>query len=194
MPDTSQSDAELIIRFRGGDETAFEKIVEKYRERSFWIAYNITNNAEEARDISQEAFIRVFRSLHRFDTKRNFYTWFYRIVVNLCIDYIRRKSAASMVNLEDVGDISNPGERPEERMESMELKDRVRKILDSLPLKYRTVMALRDIHGFSCKEISKILKCSHATVRWRLHRSRKIFRDIWEMKFRQSVADEFARQ
>lgn len=185
MPKAQNSDPELVSRYRGGDESAFEEIVAKYKERAFWIAFNITNHVEEAKDISQEAFIRVFRSLRRFDPNRNFYTWFYRIVVNLCIDFLRKKGSGRAVNLEEIGEVANPGGRPEAPLEAKELQKKVRCVLESMPGNYKTVLALRDIHGFSCKEISRIMKCSHATVRWRLHRARKVFREIWEIRFRE---------
>ncbi len=177
------TDAELIQRTLAGERDAFERVVQRYQERAFWAASNLLGDAEEARDVSQEAFLRAYRALARFDFGMSFYTWLYRIVVNLCIDQLRRRSRFRPVALDDVAP-GLPGDaeedRPSKRMEESDVARQVRVVLDKLPEKYRTVMVLRDLESLSCKEIAKIVRSTHSTVRWRLHMARKMFRGHWE--------------
>jgi RNA polymerase sigma-70 factor (ECF subfamily) len=176
-------DQDLILRAQRGDEEAFRGLVEKYRRRAYWVAYNLVSDEDEARDISQEAFIRVFKSLGRFDLKYKFYTWLYQIVTNLSIDALRKRRNQRGLSLDEVGDVRANQVSAHERLERAELKDRVASVLALLPPKYRAVITLREIEGLSSKEIAEIVGSTHATVRWRLHRARLLFRDAWEAKF-----------
>lgn len=176
-------DRELVRLTQLGDEGAFRSLVEHYRDRCYWISYRIVNDAEDAEDIAQEAFVRAYRSIHRFDLRLRFYSWLYQIVVNLCIDHLRKRGTHGRVGLDTVGDLPGPGDGPSDRVEREEQVERVRRMLQTLPVKYRTIMVLRDIEGFSSKEISDILKTNHATVRWRLHRARGIFKENWELRY-----------
>jgi RNA polymerase sigma-70 factor (ECF subfamily) len=183
---TQKDDRELIAQCKQGNQAAYRELVERYRERAYWIAHGMLNNHDDARDASQEAFIRVFRSIDRFNLKYKFYTWLYQIVVNLCIDRLRKGSSARKVSLEDLGELKDDGEGPLRKLERNELKRRVEAILDTLPLKYKTTIVLRDIEGFSSKEISEIVGSTHATVRWRLHRARKLFKENWEKRYKEA--------
>lgn len=176
-------DRDLIVRAQTGDEDAFRDLVERYKKRAYWVAYHLVNDEDEARDITQEAFIRVFRSIARFDLRYKFYTWLYQIVTNLSIDSLRKRQGQKRVSLEDVGDIRGHEMDAHERLERIELKERVAAILDTLPPKYRAVIALREIEGLSSKEIAGIVGSTHATVRWRLHRARSLFKDAWEARY-----------
>lgn len=178
MPDAQE--VALLRRCQGGEPAAFRELVERYQRRACWIAHNLLNSYELAQDVAQEAFLRVFRHLANFDLKKNFYTWLYQIVVNLCIDRLRKLSRDRAVDLEEVGGATDPGIGPSEREEQTELRRRVHRTLDRLPAKYKAVLALRDIQGFSCEEIAAIVGCTNATVRWRLHRARKLFKGLWE--------------
>jgi RNA polymerase sigma-70 factor (ECF subfamily) len=181
MPDAAE--VELLKRCQLGREDAFCELVDKYQRRTYWIAFNMVGNYETAKEISQEAFVRVFRNLARFDVKKNFYTWLYQIVVNLSIDQLRKASHAKTVDLEGMGGLADPGPRdPAESGERIETRRRVHLALDRLPPKYKAVLTLRDINGLSCEEISEIVGCTNATVRWRLHRARKLFKALWEGK------------
>jgi RNA polymerase sigma-70 factor (ECF subfamily) len=177
------TDAELIQRTLAGERDAFEGVVSRYQDRAYWAAVNLLGDPEEARDVAQEAFLRAYKALGRFDFGMSFYTWLYRIVVNLSIDQLRRKSRFRPISLDDVGGGLPGDEERDEPTRSMEAKDSVRlvhKILELLPEKYRTVMVLRDLNSLSCKEIASIVRSTHSTVRWRLHMARKMFRSHWE--------------
>jgi RNA polymerase sigma-70 factor (ECF subfamily) len=175
------ADAELVRRTLAGQQDPFAALVARYQKRAYWIAYHVLGRAEDARDVTQEAFVRLFRSLARYDFTRAFYTWFYRIVMNLAIDQLRkRRGAACQLDEELSGlrderqvDGSEPLERAEEHA-------RVWRVLARLDAKFRAVLVLRDIHGLSCREIAPILRLTHATARWRLHRGRQMFREHWE--------------
>ncbi len=178
-------DRALIQAAQAGDETAFRGLVDRYSKRVYWIAYHMVGNEDEAYDISQEAFIRVFRSIGRFKLEYKFYTWLYQIVHRLAIDSLRKRpQQARRVSMEELGEVLRArGIGPHGELEAAELKDRVQAVLADLPPKYRTVIVLRDIEGFSSKEIADIVGSTHATVRWRLHRARSLFRDAWEKRF-----------
>ncbi len=177
---SAAEDRELIERARYGDERAFERIVCKYQERTMWIARGFVIDEDSARDVAQEAFLRVYRSLHRYDPKHRFYTWFYRIVVHLAIDHVRRNRRPIQWLFEQSLKEPHSGDVPVSRLEKSEIRSQVLSVLDEVPLKYRVLLVLRDMEGFTSKEIAEIAGWNHATVRWRLHRARKLFRDAWE--------------
>jgi len=179
--EAAPSDARLIERTLGGEKEAFEGIVRRYQDRAYFTAMNLLCDAEDARDVAQEAFLRAFRALNRFDFSMSFYTWLYRIVVNLSIDQLRRRRRMRPVPLEEATPhLLTTREPPGRRMEASENSIRVHRILGVLPEKYRLVMVLRELEDLSCKEIATIVRSTHSTVRWRLHVARKMFRAHWE--------------
>lgn len=180
-------DASLVERARAGDAQAFAQLVERYQQRVYWVARGMLGNDEDARDAAQEAFIRVYRSLDRFDVRLRFYTWLYQIVVNLCIDMLRKHVKRRGLSLEQVGDVAGPagsggGSAGSNGagLEATELRQRVYRVLEELPPKYRTVMVLSDLEGIGAKDIAHMTGTTHATVRWRHHRARQLFREAWE--------------
>ena len=178
-----QDDAEIIRQCQRGDQRAYKALVERYQDRAFWVAFNMLGNQEEARDVVQDAFVRVFRAIHRFDFNMSFYTWLYRIVSNLSIDQLRKLKRRRPVRLDDLGD--SPGglsesRTPHDRLEDDETRREVRTVLDQLPPHYKIVLVLRDLEGLSCKEIAAVTGASHPTVRWRLHTARKLFKEKWQ--------------
>jgi RNA polymerase sigma-70 factor (ECF subfamily) len=180
--DPTLSDAELVRRTLAGQHDPFAALVARYQKRAFWIAWHVVGRVEDARDVTQESFVRLFRSLERYDFARSFYTWFYRIVMNLAIDSLRKIRSARAGSLDDVlGGLPDPrevaGDVPMQRGEENGM---VWTVLDKLDSKFRAVLVLRDIHGLSCREIAPILKVTHATARWRLHRGRQMFKEHWE--------------
>lgn len=173
------SDAELIRASLAGDQDAFAGLVDRYQKRAFWIAFHVVGRVEESRDVVQEAFVRVYRSLEKFDFSKSFYTWLYRIVMNLAIDALRKLQSSRSVEMEDAESLPSALDGPSTSMEDDERRNLVRATIEKLPPKFRQVIVLRDIQGLSCKEIVPIIKTSHATVRWRLHRARQLFREHW---------------
>ena len=136
-----------LIRFAQlGDMGAFQDLVEKYKNRAIGIASRMVGNYEDARDISQDAFIRVYRSLATYKLGNNFYTWFYRIVTILCIDFLRKqKNRNKIVHVEEIEDLQSHEISVSEYLAKQELDKDVQSILDQLPDLYRVVLVLRDI-------------------------------------------------
>ena len=180
--DAGISDAKLVRRTLAGQEDPFAALVARYQKRAFWIAYHVVGRVEDARDVAQEAFVRLFRSLASYDFARSFYTWFYRIVMNLAIDSLRKLRSSRAASIDDVlGGLADGRESTGEAgLEQREQGSQVWAVLDHLDAKFRAVLVLRDIHGLSCREIAPILRVTHATARWRLHRGRQMFREHWE--------------
>lgn len=179
-PEPDVEDAEIVQRILDGDPDAFADLVARYHRRAFWVAYHVLGRPEDARDVLQEAFVRLHRSLHRYDFGRNFYTWFYRIVMNLAIDALRKRKSTRAVHLDGVDEWLGGGASPDRDLEQQETRALVWQVLEGLDEKFKTVLVLRDIHGLSCRQIAPILGVTHATARWRLHRGRQVFRDHWE--------------
>jgi RNA polymerase sigma-70 factor, ECF subfamily len=176
-------DAELVRRTLADEPDAFAALVARYQKRAFWVAFHVLGRVEDARDVTQEAFVRLYRSLGKFDYSRSFYTWFYRIVMNLAIDQLRKHKTARAASLDDLlGGLPDDSatDQGNAAVELAEQNGQVWQVLSKLDSKFRAVLVLRDIHGMSCREIAPILRVTHATVRWRLHRGRLMFREHWE--------------
>ncbi len=175
-------DGELVRRTRAGQEDAFAALVARYQKRAFWIAFHVVGRVEDARDVAQESFVRLFRSLDKYDFARSFYTWFYRIVMNLAIDYLRKIKSARSSSIEDFVTLLPDEREPRgsQALERAEENGQVWAVLEKIDPKLRAVIVMRDIHGLSCREIAPILRITHATARWRLHRGRQVFREYWE--------------
>jgi RNA polymerase sigma-70 factor (ECF subfamily) len=140
------------------------------------------NDGELAKDVVQEAFVRVFKNIHRFDPSKNFYTWLYQIVVNLSIDFLRKRASTRAAALDEMGEgirTARSRKGPVDSGPREDTRRRVREALDVLPTRYKVVLSLRDIEGFSCEEIAEIVHCKNSTVRWRIHQARKLFKAVW---------------
>jgi len=183
-------DHALIRRAQAGDESAFEALVRRHQQRAWRIARNLVPTDEDAQDLSQEAFVRVFKSLAAFDFGHAFTTWLYRIVTNLSIDHLRRRrpavsTARAAGDEESEFDIVDPrAVQPSSALETRELSEDVRATLASLAPHFQSVLLLREMEGLPCNEIAHIVGATHVTVRWRLHRGRKLFQEEWERRLR----------
>jgi RNA polymerase sigma-70 factor (ECF subfamily) len=191
-PPGEPSDHDLIRAARRGEEQAFETLVRRHEERALRVASGLVANREDARDLAQEAFIRVFRNLERFDFQHEFTTWLYRIVTNLAIDHLRkRRPQVSTSSGEEEGEREIPDEeayQPRETIEREETVNAVQECIDRLAPHFRSVMVLRELEGLACTEIAEIVGATHVTVRWRLHRGRKLFQEEWERMQRRGSA------
>lgn len=183
-PAGGPSDHDLIRGAQRGEEAAFAELVHRHEERAMRVALALIANREDARDLAQEAFLRVFRNLERFDFQHEFTTWLYRIVTNLAIDLLRKRRPAMSTSAQEEEadlDLADPeGPAPSHSMEQMETAERVRACIDRLAPHFRSVMILRELEGLPCTEIARIVGTTHVTVRWRLHRGRKLFLEEWE--------------
>ena len=183
-------DHALVKRAQTGDEDAFARLVGRHQRRAYRVARNLVPTDEDAQDLAQEAFLRVFRNLARFDFGHDFTTWLYRIVTNLCIDFLRKRRSAYSVSQgvdEDGGPLELEDENqaaPSDHAEAMETAAEVDEVLQTLAPHFQSVLTLRELEGLSCPEIAEIVGATHVTVRWRLHRGRKLFQEEWERRAR----------
>jgi len=171
-------DEELVALSQQGRRDCFEVLVRRYMEKAFHIAFNFTRDTETAKDLSQDAFLRAYSNIKQFDGRSSFYTWFYRIVVNLCLDHTRRRRRVGWESLDQM--VEKTGEQnqfadttflPEEHAIAGEAKRRVDKTLDTMPKKQRTAFLLRNHQGLSISDVAKVMKTTEGTVRVYLHRA-----------------------
>jgi len=175
------SDEELFALTCEGEREAFHLLVERYEGRAIHTARSIVGSYETAREVAQEAFLKVYAARERFDQKRAFRTWFYRILRNQAVDRVRRTAPGTPGGtVELVGDWNASETTPAHGASETERKQLVRQVLDTLPHQFREVLILRDLESLSCADIGERVGATPGTVRWRLHHARKLFRDQWE--------------
>jgi RNA polymerase sigma-70 factor (ECF subfamily) len=186
-------DAELVARAKDGDQTAFETLVKQYQGKAYAIAYNMCfGDSEEARELTQEAFLRSFRSLKNFRGKSSFYTWFYRILINTCLDSRRRRgrweeifsfwrrNRGERTSSDEIGtEYPDPEEHsnPVAALNNKQLAHEIRQALASLPEKQRVVFQLKVLHGMRIREIAKIMRSAEGTVKSHLFRATHSMRE-----------------
>ncbi|RMD84993.1 MAG: sigma-70 family RNA polymerase sigma factor [Candidatus Dadabacteria bacterium] len=180
------SDSVLVERGRGGDRRALQALVERYQRRVLGVVVGMVRNPEDAREVVQETFVRAFRSLDSFKGDSSFYTWIYRIAVNLAIDVQRKNSKRTQVEFDETQPPADAplamggrtqGADPYEAVRNRELGDKIFRAIDSLTPDHRAVILLREIEGLTYEEISQALGCSMGTVMSRLHYARKKLQD-----------------
>lgn len=180
---------DLVRRCKEGDREAFDQLVRQCQARIFNTAYRLLGDYEDARDATQDAFIRAYRAIKKFKGNASFYTWLYRIVINLCYKRLRSKhyrQRRRTVSLDEpiltkegqvLRSIASHTISPREAMERKEIQEAIQSAINSLKRGHRTVIILRDIEDLSYREIAQILRCSIGTVKSRLHRARSLLRE-----------------
>lgn len=171
---------ELIDKSKKGDLLAFERLMNQYSKQVFNILLRLLGNREDAQDLSQEVFVRVYKKLHTYKSDSQFYTWLYRVAINAGKDYLKKKKWD--YSLEPLGDKAfsfskDHATNPEASVINNEKKELILRALMELSLEQRSIIILRDIQGFSYEEISEILGIAVGTVKSRISRSRKILRE-----------------
>ncbi len=178
---TRERETEIIGAVRGGDINAFEELVLEYQTRVYNIALKMTGNAEDAFDISQEAFLKAFKALDGFRGEASFGSWIYRLTANLSIDFLRRQARHrpdKTVYIDDDTDEDRPAEipdvtyEPQAVLENMELRESIEAGLKRLPDEQRLIIVMRDVDGLSYSEISEALDMELGTVKSRIFRAR----------------------
>jgi RNA polymerase sigma-70 factor (ECF subfamily) len=181
----SDDDREAVRQVQAGDREAFEPLVEKYKRKVFRLAYQVLRDQEEALDVSQEAFVKAFRALPAFKGDSAFYTWLFRITMNVALDRKRQRATRTRsLGTEDVPPeewertaVSTDPD-PEDVATGAERRERIRKGLDSLSEHHRTIIILSDIEGLQYREIAEVLGIPMGTVMSRLHHARKRLREV----------------
>lgn len=183
----TEKERALLDRCCTGDAAAFEALISSYQKKVYNVAYRMLGNTDDASEIAQEVFIKIFRSIRQFKGEAAFSTWVYKIAVNMCLDELRRRKKSKVVYIDEAvrledGDVEKqiPGELPgpEEMAEKNELRKIVEKAIGLLDEKHRCVIVLRDIQGMSYEEIARILGCPPGTVKSRINRARAALKDI----------------
>ena len=183
--DAQVEDRALVSRAQGGDRVAFSQLLKRYERRVYSVANSVLRNPEDARDVTQEAFWKAYNALSSFDGQAQFFTWMYRITVNLAIDYLRKRRGLR-VEFDDArsngeGEGADPtglsprrlGFDPQRAFEDQELRGQLGRALDQLSPAHRAVLVLREVEGLAYQEMADVVGCSIGTIMSRLFHARK---------------------
>ena len=185
-------DSAVVTSFLGGEERAFQELVERYQTRLLNFIYRTIGDRDRAEDLVQEVFIRVYRHLHRFDRSKKFSTWVYTIASNLAKNELRNRSRSPLVLFQTIQGSSSGDEedrpiqfedttaRPDDMYRKRHLRELVEQTVAQLPEHHRQVFVLRELEGKSYEEIADITDCNLGTVKSRLNRARTAFAAIIE--------------
>jgi RNA polymerase sigma-70 factor (ECF subfamily) len=189
------SELDLVARCQAGDTEAFDELVTRYRTRVFGMIYNMIHNEQDAWDLAQDSFLKAWKSIKRFRGRSSFYTWIYRIVMNVTIDWLRKKQITGAGNefddsiqLKEVDPASKTVPKsealPHEMMGRSEIRTRIDKAIAQLSPEQRAVILMKEIEDMQYHEIAEALGCSIGTVMSRLFYARKklqnLLRDVYE--------------
>lgn len=178
-------DLTLVQRVRQGDQRAFKLLVERYQRKVYSVALGMVKDKEEARDVAQEAFVKVYKYLEHFKGDASFYTWLYRITVNICIDVLRKKGSGrdehvefdesvrmdtSEANLGALG--TKLGTNPQKAALRKELADKITAAIGQIPEAHRQILLLREVEGMSYEDLARTLDIPKGTVMSRLFHAR----------------------
>src|SRR5437667_8116429 len=178
---SSSEDQALVRAAQGGDMGAFEELVARHRDKIFARAFSMMRNEEEAIDLSQEAWIKGWQRLRQFQGEASFGTWMTRIVINLCLDQLRKQKRQRTESVEEMAEESGGVERqmpvvtvnPTAGLERIELRQRIDRALSQLSYEHRTALVLHEFEELEYKEIAKTMDCSIGTVMSRLFYARR---------------------
>src|SRR5215472_6997023 len=189
------SELDLVKRCQAGDTEAFDELVTRYRTRVFGMIYNMVHNEQDAWDLAQDSFVKAWKSIQRFRGRSSFYTWLYRIVMNVTIDWMRRKQVKAgstefddTTRLKEIDPASKTAPKadalPYETMQRNEIQTRIDQAIAQLTPEHRAVILMKVIEEMQYHEIAETLGCSIGTVMSRLFYARKklqnLLRDVYE--------------
>ncbi|MEO5721161.1 MAG: sigma-70 family RNA polymerase sigma factor [Chthoniobacterales bacterium] len=189
------SDADLVQQCQAGETAAFDQLVGRYRTRVFGMIYNMVHSEQDAWDLAQDSFLKAWKSIGRFRGQSSFYTWVYRIVMNVTIDWLRKKQVKGTgaefddaIQLKEIDPASRTapkaGALPHERMQDKEIRARIDAAIEQLSPDHRAVIIMKELEDMQYHEIAETLGCSIGTVMSRLFYARKklqnILRDVYE--------------
>src|SRR5947209_9191883 len=199
----ASEELQLVQAAKRGDITAFEQLVKRYDRNVFRIAQHITQNREDAEDVVQDAFLKAYQNLPRFQEQSKFYTWLVRIAVNEALMRLRRRRPERMVSLDEdikTEEDSMPREvadwtpNPEQQYSQEELRDILQRTIQGLPASFRTVFVLRDVEGLSTEETAEALELSIPAVKSRLLRARLQLRERLNRYFKRNGSGDGKRE
>lgn len=169
-------DVELVRRCINGDNDAFSELVARYKKLVYNVVYNMINNKDDVNDIAQEVFLRIYRSLDRYNPEYKFSTWTVRIATNYCLDVLRKKKIDS-IPIDEVIGVSSAVDTPESCYIKTEQKQRINDELSKLPDKYRVPLILFHKNDLSYEEMSRVLNEPMSIIKNRLYRARQMLRE-----------------
>lgn len=175
----------IVCELKAGNYTVFREIVELFKNRVFGMAYKFTNNYDEAQDLSQDIFLKIYKEIGSFRFESKLSTWIYRISINTCLDWKRKNSkvkilSTSIVNDDDEAieiDIKDDNPLPDEAFIQSENQREVHELVSELPDKYKTVIIMYHFNNMSYQDISSALNIPERTVETRLYRARRLMKD-----------------
>lgn len=170
-----KSDEELILLCRKGDERAWESLIRRHQDRILNLGYQFMGNREEARDLAQEIFVRLYEKIDQYTPGRPFRTWFNSLARNLCVDRYRQRKRDRLViqkPVEELGYLPSGGEKTDRRLERRERREFILQALGTLGEINREAIVLKDLQEHSLEEISEMLRLPMGTVKSRIHRAR----------------------
>jgi RNA polymerase sigma-70 factor (ECF subfamily) len=176
------TDEELVARSIAGDAESFNQLVLRWERPIYALAYRVIGRDEDARDVAQETFLRAFRALPGFKGQAKFSSWLYRIALNLCRDWIRRKKRTPVVDMPEGVDVielaaeQGPVESIEDLVARQEMSAIVAEGMKLLPDEQRTAIVLKEYHGLTFQEIAELLDCPLSTVKTRLYQGLTVLR------------------
>lgn len=188
-----KNDDDLVGEVLKGDQSSFDLLLRPHRQGLINMAYRMTGNFEEAKEICQEALIKIYKYLYRFEKGRSFKSWIYKITMNSTYDFLRKKRKAGDIIESQKRHTLSVSPDPEKQFLNKEIGSKIESCLRNLSPKEKTVFLLRDGDGFSVEETSRILKCSSLSVRTHLSRARKKIRIQFEkanLGFKKEVKSE----
>ena len=189
------SELDLVKQCQAGNTEAFDQLVTRYRTRVFAMIYNMVHNEQDAWDLAQDSFVKAWKSIGRFRGRSSFYTWIYRIVMNVTIDWLRKKQVKGAgaefndaIQLKEIEPASRTlptaDPLPHERMEQSEIRARIDNAIAQLSPEHRAVILMKEIEEMQYHEIAEALGCSIGTVMSRLFYARKklqnLLKDVYE--------------
>lgn len=182
---SDSEDIRNVEKFLAGDARAFEELFDKYREKVYSVAYRFVRDKEDALEVTQDVFLRVYLSLKQFKTQSRFFTWLYRIAVNRAIDLTRSRKTQPLVGVDPstleqqvTASRRPPAANPLERAQERELEEYLERAVDTLSSKHRAVFVLHASENLSYKQIATVLDCSIGTVMSRLFYARRKLQEI----------------
>ncbi len=187
------NESEWLVRAVEGDEIAFTRLVEIYQKPVYNLCYRMLGNAGDAEDAAQEAFLRAYKSLSRYDPKRSFATWLLSIASHYCIDQLRKRRFTSFsIDDEDHAWLEppDPGPNPEVSLSIREKQEQVQELLENLGPKDRSAVIMRYWYNYSYQEIAETLSLTVSAVKSRLHRARRELAEDWQLQQAQSLNTE----
>jgi RNA polymerase sigma-70 factor (ECF subfamily) len=173
------SDGNLVAQAKQGDIDAFAELARRCQEKVYYTLLSLTKNQQDASDLAQEAFMQAFKSIKSFKQRSSFYTWIYRIAVNLTLNFLKRKKREEgkevfNESLSGFKESEDPSFSPDEWSLKKELSDKLQEAIDTLPLPYKASFTLVVFQGMTHGQAARILGCSENTVSWRMHKARKM--------------------